>query len=250
MNATRLREKAFIAFWAPLRQSSKQPWTRSFSILRAAPRASQSNICPACLPRPTLSPRVPRASTRQWPTRSRFNSTKASPDPTPHLGSPEPAPSLSQRLRKLTREYGWSALGIYLSLSALDFPFCFLAVRSLGTDRIGRWEHELIEAFWKVVRIPFPNLGKKTNEAEPGIASEEGTTVREGAAGWGVEQAEADNSGSNASIWTQLALAYAIHKSFIFIRVPLTAAVTPRVVKTLRGWGWDIGKRKPKPKSS
>ena len=43
-------------------------------------------------------------------------------------------------------------------------------------------------------------------------------------------------------LWTQLALAYAIHKSFIFIRVPLTAAVTPKVVKTLRGWGWNIGK--------
>lgn len=42
---------------------------------------------------------------------------------------------------------------------------------------------------------------------------------------------------------TQLALAYAVHKSFIFIRVPLTAAVTPRVVKTLRSWGWDIGKK-------
>lgn len=48
-------------------------------------------------------------------------------------------------------------------------------------------------------------------------------------------------------IWTQLALAYAIHKSFIFIRVPLTAAITPKVVKTLRGWGWNIGKRRPKP---
>ena len=52
--------------------------------------------------------------------------------------------------------------------------------------------------------------------------------------------------GGFAGIWTQLALAYAIHKSFIFIRVPLTAAVTPKVVKTLRGWGWDIGKRRPK----
>ena len=47
-------------------------------------------------------------------------------------------------------------------------------------------------------------------------------------------------------IWTQLALAYAIHKSFIFIRVPLTVALTPKVVKVLRGWGWDIGKRRPK----
>lgn len=43
---------------------------------------------------------------------------------------------------------------------------------------------------------------------------------------------------------TQLALAYAIHKSFIFVRIPLTMAITPRVVKVLRRWGWQIGKRK------
>lgn len=49
-----------------------------------------------------------------------------------------------------------------------------------------------------------------------------------------------------SGIWTQLALAYAIHKSFIFIRIPIAAAVTPKVVKILRGWGWDIGKRRPK----
>lgn len=54
-----------------------------------------------------------------------------------------------------------------------------------------------------------------------------------------------------AGLATQLALAYAIHKSFIFIRIPLTAAVTPKVVKVLRSWGWQIGKRKPKtPKTS
>ena len=46
---------------------------------------------------------------------------------------------------------------------------------------------------------------------------------------------------------TQLALAYAIHKSFIFLRVPLTAAVTPKIVKVLRSWGYQIGKRKSKP---
>jgi N-terminal acetyltransferase 2 len=43
---------------------------------------------------------------------------------------------------------------------------------------------------------------------------------------------------------TQLALAYAIHKSFIFIRVPITAAITPRIVKQLRSWGWHIGPRR------
>lgn len=46
-----------------------------------------------------------------------------------------------------------------------------------------------------------------------------------------------------AGLATQLALAYAIHKSFIVFRVPLTAAVTPKVVKVLRSWGWKIGKK-------
>lgn len=64
-------------------------------------------------------------------------------------------------------------------------------------------------------------------------------------AGWGVEEAEEKNK-KDASLGTQLALAYAIHKSFIFVRVPLTAAITPKVVRTLRGWGWDIGKRTTK----
>lgn len=98
--------------------------------------------------------------------------------------------------------------------------------------------------------------------------------------GWGVEEADRRNKGPEASkppkklnphlpiffpmpssylspassadlksppgLGTQLALAYAIHKSFIFLRVPLTAAVTPKVVKVLRGWGWNIGKRRSK----
>ncbi|KAK5256928.1 DUF1279 superfamily [Cryomyces antarcticus] len=183
----------------------------------------------------------------------RYNSSKPPLDPTPHLGSPEPALSLSQRMRKLSREYGWSALGVYLLLSALDFPFCFLAVRWLGTDRIAHLEHIIVEAVWKVIEVPFPNLRQSKAAAQDAVEVIQDTvdsTVREGGAGWGVEEAEARNKSDQASLWTQLVLAYAIHKSFIFIRVPLTAAVTPKVVKVLRGWGWDIGKRKPKVKSN
>lgn len=34
---------------------------------------------------------------------------------------------------------------MYLALSALDFPFCFAAVRLLGVERIGYWEHIAVE---------------------------------------------------------------------------------------------------------
>ncbi|KAJ5715002.1 uncharacterized protein N7483_012183 [Penicillium malachiteum] len=138
--------------------------------------------------------------------------------------------SISARLKKLSREYGWAALGVYLTLSAMDFPICFAMVRLLGVERIGHFEHAVVESVKGVFPSLFPKKETQTEEGEVGaIVEAEKSSLEE------------------ASIWTQLALAYAIHKSvFIFVRVPLTAAVTPKVVQTLRRWGWDIGKRKPK----
>ncbi|MCJ1283928.1 hypothetical protein MMC26_003259 [Xylographa opegraphella] len=166
-------------------------------------------------------------------------------NPTPNLNSPEPSLTLSQRMRKLSREYGWSAVGVYLLLTAIDFPFCFIAVRAIGTDRIGEWEHHIVEWFKRAVPIQIPAKWRGAG----GESAEEVQVAVDGAiAGYdhGVKDAEKANAGESASIWTQLALAYAIHKSFIFIRVPITAAITPKVVKVLRGWGWNIGKRKSK----
>ncbi|KAL1953487.1 hypothetical protein VTO42DRAFT_2766 [Malbranchea cinnamomea] len=154
--------------------------------------------------------------------------------------------SFSQRMRKLSREYGWSALGVYLLLSALDFPFCFAAVRLLGVERIGHYEHMVVEG---VKRILGPAWPWGRNGSETRDSSSEDLAVAGGIEGTpydhGVVQAQKRNE-EGASVWTQLALAYAIHKSFIFIRVPLTAAVTPKVVRVLRRWGWDIGSRRPR----
>ena len=89
----------------------------------------------------------------------RSYSSKNSPNlnPTPHLGSPE-ATGIKARLKKLSKEYGWVALGVYFGLSLLDFPFCFLAVRLAGPERIGQIEHTILtsvksytEPIWKMV---------------------------------------------------------------------------------------------------
>lgn len=77
--------------------------------------------------------------------------------------------SLSQRLRKLSREYGWAAIGVYLALSALDFPFCFLAVKQLGTDRIGQWEHAVLSYVKGWVEWP---LGQGGRDAVDGAAED------------------------------------------------------------------------------
>lgn len=164
----------------------------------------------------------------------------------------------------MSREYGWTAVGVYFALSALDFPFCFLAVRLIGTDTIGHYEHVVVEGIkgilkWPIQGSPMAEMvaegaveegagGKEVEEVEEVEKVEEGKKrileekSEQEVFDHGYREAERANRGDDASIWTQLALAYAVHKSFIFIRVPLTAAILPKVVKTLRGWGWNIGK--------
>ncbi|KAI9794789.1 MAG: hypothetical protein M1816_002917 [Peltula sp. TS41687] len=178
----------------------------------------------------------------------RYRTFAGRPDPPvgPTNAAAENSLSLSQRMRKLSREYGWSALGVYVLLSVLDFPLFFLAVRTLGAEKIGHWEHVVVEWIREVVPWELPQ--RKKSES---LSVDDQLVSQEGVDG-GLTAKETDENGekriaaANASIWTELALAYAVHKSFIFFRVPLTAAITPRVVKILRRWGWDLGKRKSK----
>lgn len=199
---------------------------------------------------PSAAARTAQGLSQRTQKRS-FNWTRArrSGGAAKGAGAQGESQSLSARLRKLSREYGWAALGVYLGLSVLDFPFCFLLVRMVGTDRIAdveRWVMagvrkvvpESVKERWHEYRAAFKDAEKE--ELGDNHVSEDVEKL-----GWGVEKAQ-ERHKEEASLATQLALAYAIHKSFIFIRVPLTAAVTPKVVKVLRGWGYQIGKRKPK----
>jgi len=137
----------------------------------------------------------------------RLSSSKPPFNPTPHLNSPEPSLSLSQRFRKLSREYGWSALGVYFLLTALDFPFCFLAVKWLGTDRVGHWEHIIVE--WIRSVIPSSLLRKEGAQAvevegvgkveEYGVIDPKTAEIGLPAYDHGVKEAEKLNQSENAS---------------------------------------------------
>lgn len=100
--------------------------------------------------------------------------------------------SFSQRMQKLSREYGWAALGVYLGLSALDFPFCFLAVRYLGAEKIAHYEHIVIET----AKQCFARIWPFGVENEKTIS---GTDELENY-GHGVVEAEERNAGAKASM--------------------------------------------------
>lgn len=152
-------------------------------------------------------------------SRPRFNSAN-------NTGSSNSRPSL----KELTKKYGWTAFGVYMTLSAIDLPLCFLFVHSLGKERVEELEHKVKGWF-----------GMKTDEktdTHEEVESEDKNNS---------EQADNSNWGL---LLTEFGIAYAIHKSvFIFVRVPATAAITPWAVKTLKRWGFNIGSKKTPPKN-
>ncbi|KAI0854901.1 hypothetical protein F4860DRAFT_497978 [Xylaria cubensis] len=230
----------------PLRRafaSITQP-TLEFPIARVARKINYRPRISNPVNKPYHSPL--RTNKRSFHKTSRLRDSK--PDPS-KVNTQEPQ-GLSARLKKLSREYGWAAVGVYFALSVLDFPFCFLLVRVVGTDKIGEFEHWVLSNVGKVVPDSLRDRWNEYRAAlKEGRQEEPDNDEQLQVAGWGVAEAEQRNK-TEASLGTQLALAYAIHKSFIFLRVPLTAAVTPKVVKVLRSWGWNIGKRRAKPSRS
>ncbi|ETS81632.1 hypothetical protein PFICI_06634 [Pestalotiopsis fici W106-1] len=237
-------------WWQNAQPVGRAIWARNLSthtqsLVRTAGSRQLASLRPQIarnLPKARTSPL--RSSRRNFHNTSRLRDAKnAAKESSTKEAEPQ---GLSARLKKLSREYGWTAVGVYLALSVLDFPFCFLLVRIVGTDRIGEIEHWIVSNVKKLIpnsvqeRWTAYRKALKDNEQE--TFGNNNISEHAEMAGWGVEEAQARNR-AEASLGTQLALAYAIHKSFIFIRVPLTAAILPKVVKVLRSWGWNIGKK-------
>ncbi len=139
---------------------SHAPVIRSIRLARPQPALHQQRLLQTLRRSETRS----TASTAQWRTSAlrrarnfRWNSNKSIPSATQEVGSQAPS-SISGRFRELSRKYGWAAVGVYLGLSVLDFPFCFLAVQLVGPERIGEVEHAIVDGFWSLVGNIVPSM--------------------------------------------------------------------------------------------
>lgn len=110
----------------------------------------------------------------------------------------------------MSREYGWAAVYVYFGLSALDFPFCFLAVKLLGTDTIGHWEHVIVSNIKGLLQWPLGgDLQEQVGDAVDKVAQttniQDGERIlEEGGEEYivqdhGYKEAEKANRGSDAS---------------------------------------------------
>ena len=118
----------------PRHTHSRPVRKRPYSTTTRRLASSQQPVSKAQPPPP-----YPQNPTSHSSTAPISSTSSSAPPPLPPQSQ-----SLTQRLRKLSREYGYSAFGVYLLLTALDFPICFAAVRYIGADRVGHYEHVIL----------------------------------------------------------------------------------------------------------
>ncbi|VVT44500.1 uncharacterized protein SAPINGB_P000437 [Magnusiomyces paraingens] len=144
-----------------------------------------------------------------------------------------PPPSSSQQppkkgIKALMAKYGYSALGVYLGLSAVDLPLSFLFVHSVGPERMEAWTSQVKGYFGYTTEEKSLEQDAETGHLDPERAKDPQPTQK-----W---------FGIDRRLIAEFGVAYALHKSLIFIRIPITAAITPAVVRQLQKWGFNVGK--------
>lgn len=105
-------------------------------------------------------------------------------------------------MKQLVKQYGWVATGVYTVLCFVDFPLSYLFVHSLGEERL----------------IDYEVAIRKKINADP---SRESTFIHR------------SSSGGKSLLWTELGIAYVIHKCLVVVRAPLTVLITPGVARKL-----------------
>lgn len=129
-------------------------------------------------------------------------------------------------IKKLMKTYGYSALVVYIGVTFISLPLCFFTVHSMGAEKISIYMNRGKQLF---------GYGESTDEAvvekirekkiELEKQRENGTHTR-----W--------SEFKQSTLLAEFIIAYGLHKSLIFVRIPLTAAVTPTMARLFKQWGF------------
>lgn len=137
---------------------------------------------------------------------------------------------MGNKLKELIQKYGRHAFAVYLALSTVDFTIALVGVHLIGADKLEAVKDWAMEKWhnFRGIEHESPDTSSKASQDNKEQHEETSKGGR-----WG-----------SPMFWAEVAVAYTIHKTaFLPIRVGLTAAWTPKIVKwlTVRGWIGKVG---------
>lgn len=130
------------------------------------------------------------------------------------------------RIKKLMKTYGYSALVVYIGVTLISLPLCFFTVHSLGAEKISIYLNKVKRIFGYGEAADEAVIEKiKEKKLEIEEQRKQGTPTR-----W--------QEFKQSTLLAEFLIAYGLHKSLIFVRIPLTAAVTPSMARLFKRWGF------------
>ncbi|BGP32885.1 DUF1279 super [Rhodotorula toruloides] len=170
---------------------------------------------------------------------------------------------LTQKIKYLFRKHGWTALAVYLLLSAIDFGLCFVVIYAVGADRVReaedwvldqlKWkrspeaavpgeEGRLSRAYHEIKEFKDQHTRHRVKGPEAHPTPEAAQAAAEGKDAATVAAVDKKSKKDYSALATTAILAYAIHKTALLpFRVGVTFAITPKVVRMLQSWGFKVG---------
>jgi len=118
------------------------------------------------------------------------------------------------------KAYGWYAVGVYVAISTVDFAVAFVGINLLGAEYVSSAVASAKAWLLSLVYSRPPEPGREEMEVTRGAGA---------------------GAGGQEGLYAMLVLAYIVHKTFLPIRMGLTAVCTPRLVNWLRARGWVGG---------
>ncbi|KAI8381448.1 uncharacterized protein BYT42DRAFT_593271 [Radiomyces spectabilis] len=123
------------------------------------------------------------------------------------------------KLKELAQKYGAVGVLVYLGVGCVDLGLTFATIEMVGQQKVKQVEKSVLDIF-------------KNAKAKMGLGEAVPTSTEESAPA-------ADDDDEKASFASMFLLAYGIHKTvFLPVRLGITAAITPAVVRKLHALGW------------
>ncbi|SMN20958.1 similar to Saccharomyces cerevisiae YGR147C NAT2 Protein with an apparent role in acetylation of N-terminal methionine residues [Maudiozyma saulgeensis] len=129
-------------------------------------------------------------------------------------------------IKKLMKKYGYSALVVYIGVTFISLPLCFFTVHSMGAEKISIYMNRGKQLFGygeSSDEAVIEKLKQKKLELEK--QRESGTHTK-----W--------SEFKQSTLLAEFLIAYGLHKSLVFVRIPVTAAVTPTMARLFQRWGF------------
>ncbi|PRQ76186.1 Protein of unknown function (DUF1279)-domain containing protein [Rhodotorula toruloides] len=207
-----------------------------------------------------LAPDSTSSSSQQSSHSSSSSSSSGQSSSSSSSSSEDPSKiPLTQKIKYLFRKHGWTALAVYLLLSAIDFGLCFVVIYAVGADRVReaedwvldqlKWkrspeaavpgeEGRLSRAYHEIKEFKDQHTRHRVKGPEAHPTPEAAQAVAEGKDTATVAAVDKESKKDYSALATTAILAYAIHKTALLpFRVGVTFAITPKVVRMLQGWG-------------